>query len=744
MPQTSDHALSARVALTTGASFWHTQPIAGFAPLMLADGPHGIRAQIASSDHLGIAPSQPATCFPPASGLGQSWDPELAKRVGIALGQEAAFFGVSVLLGPGVNIRRDPRGGRNFEYFSEDPIHGSDLASGWVRGVQSQGVGTSLKHFAANNAETDRMRSDSVIDERALREIYLKSFERVVKGAKPWTVMCSYNKVNGTSASQNPWLLQEILRKDWGFDGAVVSDWGAVYNRVESLRAGLDLEMPSGGDRSVQKVVAALEAGSLDISSLDQAVSNLERLATRVNSKSAEPADFEANHLLAREVAARSIVLLKNQNNVLPLRQDARVAVIGAFATAPRIQGGGSSHVVPTRVDIPLDEIRNRSASGDLVSYSEGFSLAGASDSDALLVEQATKAAAAAEVAVLFLGLSASEESEGFDRTSITLPERQIALLRAVSLVQPNTVVFLSHGGTVLLAEVETLAGAILDGALLGQGGGHAVAAVLFGAVNPSGRLSETVPAKLEDAPSYGNFPGEFSQVLYGESIFVGYRGYDLKDIAVTFPFGFGLSYTQFQYGELGLQKVDSGVRVSIEIRNVGDRAGREVVQFYSGKPDSKVRRAVRELKSFVSVQLEPAESKTIEAVISFEDLKHWDILTSSWVLEGGDWEFYAAASSRDVRSTAQINLPRSGLVPLLTMSSTVFEVLEDPIAGPLLMNLLPKPSSDVDAGEVLGIDLAAIMGSFPISSMVLTQQDHTKEFESLIKAANSARAEIR
>ena len=342
MPKEITGSLTERAALLTGASFWKSQSIGELPPLYLTDGPHGIRAQLASADHLGLAPSEPATCFPPASGLSQSWDISLAGRVGKALGCEAGFFGVSVLLGPGINIRRDPRGGRNFEYFSEDPIHGSELAISWIHGVQSQGVGTSLKHFAANNAETDRMRSDSIVDARALREIYLRSFERVVKRAKPWTVMCSYNKINGISASQNSWLLNDVLRGDWGFDGVVVSDWFAVYDRVEALRAGLDLEMPAGGESSVSKVVAAIENGDLPEATLNNAVKNLHRLALRVNQGQAEPADFAANHNLAREAAARSIVLLENKSNLLPLRPETRVAVIGPFASEPRFQGGGS------------------------------------------------------------------------------------------------------------------------------------------------------------------------------------------------------------------------------------------------------------------------------------------------------------------------------------------------------------------------------------------------------------------
>ena len=740
MPEDTSGSLQERAALVTGASFWKTQPIGAYPPLFLTDGPHGVRAQLKAADHLGLAPSEPATCFPPASGLSQSFDAELVSRVGKALGTEAAFFGVSVLLGPGTNIRRDPRGGRNFEYFSEDPIHGSDLAISWIQGVQSQGVGTSLKHFAANNAETDRMRSDSIVDPRALREIYLRSFERVVRVAKPWTVMCSYNKINGVSASENSWLLTEVLRDDWGFDGIVVSDWGAVYDRVEALRAGLDLEMPAGGESSVSKVVAAIEDGSLAEESLNKAVANIHRLAERVSKTQAEKADFDANHVLAREAAARSIVLLENKTNLLPLRAEASVAVIGPFAIEPRFQGGGSSHVVPTQLDIPLEQMKALAVSSDKITYSQGFSL-GSDLAEPELVIEAASAAASAEVAVLFLGLSAKDESEGFDRQHIDLPDTQLELLRAVVKVQPNTVVVLSHGGTILLGEVKELASSVLTGALLGQGGGHAMAAVLYGAVNPSGRLSETVPVRLEDAPSFGNFPGEFSSVLYGESIFVGYRGYDFAGLDVCYPFGYGLSYTKFSYGAVSAKQAGSSIKVSLTITNEGKREGREVVQFYAGKADSPIRRAPVELKAFAVVDLAAGESKTVESEILLSDLNHWDSRTNAWAREGGSWTIYAAASSRDLRSSVELNLEKFGQEPALSMNSTIAEVMQDPIAGPGLAGFLPKPPEGVDPGEALGIDLAAMMGSFPVGAMSLISAEQKAELKVLLERANEARS---
>lgn len=703
-----------QAALGSGASFWSSKAVGPIPSFILTDGPHGVRRQMDGDDALGISKSVPSTCFPPASGLGQSWDADLLKRVGTALGLEARALGVGVLLGPGVNIRRDPRCGRNFEYFSEDPVLGGSLGAAWVQGVQSEGVGTSVKHFAANNAEHDRMRSSSDVADRALREIYLRSFQRVVEDAKPWTVMCSYNKINGTYASQNSWLLTDVLRTEWGFDGVVVSDWGAVVDRVAAVAAGLDLEMPASGSDAA--VVAAVEAGSLPAPVVARAAERSALLGLRVaeGAKRAAEVDVDTQHALAREAASRSIVLLKNDSGLLPLAPTGRIAVLGAFAENPRFQGGGSSHVVPTRIDVPLDQLR-AAAPDAVVDYSAGFRLDGATD-DALAAE-AVELARAADTVVLFLGLGDRDESEGFDRDHIRLPATQLALLESVAAVTERLVVVLSHGGVVELDAVDRLATAVLDGALLGQAGGSAIADVVFGVVNPSGRLTESVPVRLQDSPAYLNFPGENSHVLYGEGIYVGYRWYDAREMRVTYPFGHGLSYTTFDYSDLRLTIEESGIRASVAVTNTGPVAGREVVQFYTALPSSAVQRPPRELKGFGTIDLEPGATGRVETLIRFTDLAYWETRVDAWKIEGGDYTVEAGASSRDIRISGTVAVAGTGPKVPFSRDSTLGEVMTDPAAaaafGPALQAMAPS-----DIGDVLGMDLAKMMESFPISRL--------------------------
>ncbi len=718
MPKATDLPLDESAALGSGASFWKTKTAAGLEAIVLSDGPHGVRAQNAAVDHLGIAPSEPATCFPPAAGLAQSWNTELAAAVGSAIAREARHYGVGVQLGPGINIRRDPRGGRNFEYFSEDPFLSGELGAAWVRAVQEGGVGASVKHFAANNAEHDRMRSDSRIDARTLREIYLRAFERVVRNAAPWTVMASYNRINGTYACENSWLLTEVLRGEWGFDGVVVSDWGAVDDRVASVAAGLDLEMPGSGGGSDEAVVAAVNTGVLDRADVDAAAQNvltlLERVADGAERQPAGEIDFARNHEVAREAARGSIVLLKNDGDLLPLSSSGQIAVIGAFAQTPRYQGGGSSHVNATRVDIPLDEIRALAPEAT-VTYSVGFGAEASSD----LTQDAVEAAAASDVAVVFLGLADHEESEGADRVDIDLPAAQIELLRAVVDAQPNTVVVLSHGGVVQLTEVAALSPAILDGALLGQAGGGAIADTLFGLSNPSGRLSETSPVRLKDTPAYLSFPGEESTVRYAEGLFVGYRWYDARDIAVTYPFGHGLSYTTFDYTNAAVSVDAEGLHVHVTVRNTGARDGREVVQVYVGKPDSAVTRAIRELRGFANVFIAAGEEKDVVIDIPRSDLAYWSEPLNRWIVEGGQYVIELGASSRDIRHSLIADLVGDEVRAPLTPHSTFGEVMADPIAGPLIASLSPQRDNDSVNSESLGIDVGAMMAQIPLSRMV-------------------------
>ncbi|HTU75924.1 MAG TPA: glycoside hydrolase family 3 C-terminal domain-containing protein [Trebonia sp.] len=744
-----------KAALTSGANNWLTKEAAGVPAVRFSDGPHGLRRTDTDAPSA-VARSKPATCFPPAAGLAQSWDPDLARRVGVALARECRAAGVDVLLGPGVNIKRSPLAGRNFEYYSEDPVLTAVLATAWIRGVQSGGVGTSVKHFAANNAEHDRMRSSSDIDPRALREIYLHAFQRVVRDAQPWTIMCSYNKINGVFAAENHFLLTEVLRDEWGFDGAVVSDWGAVADRAAAVAAGCDLAMPSPGAASDAELGQAVRQGQLPEAALDQAVARITTLAKRAEAGRAEAEraraeraeasqgpggagyDADAHHALAREAAARSIALLKNDDDLLPLSPDQSIAVIGVFAAEPRYQGGGSSHVTPTRLDSGLDGIRTQAPSA---AYAPGFTVDG-SGADEALVAEAVAAARAADSVVLFLGLAALQESEGFDRTTIDLPAEQLQLAAAVVAANPRTVAAVSHGGVLRLAPLADLVPAILDGALLGQAGGSALADVIFGLVNPSGRLAETVPVRIQDTAAYLNFPGEHSHVLYGEGIFVGYRWHDARDLPVTFPFGHGLSYTTFGYGDLRLSADEAGISVTVAVTNTGSRAGREVVQAYVGLPSSAVGRAPRELKGFAVVDLEPGERGDVVIEVRRDDLAYWDRRVDRLVVEGGDYAVSVGASSRDLRASGCVTVAGDALRIPLTLESTLMEVLADPVAATLVAEATATlmPAEDLNETEAMGVDILSLIGSAPVGRMIsLTGGALTREqLEQLLAKANA------
>jgi beta-glucosidase len=726
--------LEEKASLTSGSSFWLTQGVtrAGIPEVLLTDGPHGVRKQRGGVDHVGLADSVPATCFPPAVALGSTFDPDLLERVGVALGEEAAAEGVGVLLGPGINIKRSPLCGRNFEYLSEDPVVSGILGAALVRGLQSQGVGASLKHFAANNQEADRMRVSADIDERPLREIYLRGFQRVVTEAEPWTLMCSYNKINGTYASQNRWLLTDVLRGEWGFTGLVMSDWGAVDDRVAGLAAGLDLEMPSSEGRTDAEIVAAVRAGSLEEASLDLAatrVVDLVQKALRRDGRDSggtrrddgEGYDVDAHHALAREVAARSVVLLEN-DGILPLAPTTRVAVIGAFAAQPRYQGAGSSLINPTRLDTALDGMREHAAEGT-VTYAAGF-LLGDTDSAAAqtaeeLVREAVAAAGASDVAVLFLGLPAELESEGFDRADIELPAEQLALLDAVANANPRVVVVLSNGGVVRLGEVADRSAAVVEGWLLGQAGGTAVADVLYGVVNPSGRLAETIPHRLQDSPAYLDFPGERGHVRYGEGLFVGYRWYDARELDVAHPFGHGLSYTTFEYSELSVTPDADGLAVSVTVTNTGERDGREVVQVYTGLASSEVARPPRELKAFASVALAVGESRVVELRVSRADLACWDIRSDAWVVEGGSYAVEVGASSRDIRGSETVAVAGDEVAVPLTLESSLDEVMADPEAAQLVREGLSRFLDDPDMVKLIGSAPVGRILGFPGTGVV-------------------------
>lgn len=733
-------SLEQLASLGGGASFWESKTVPGVPSFFMSDGPHGLRKQEGdAADHLGLGASVPATCFPPAVSLGQSWDPQLAERVAAALAVESQAQGVDVLLGPGINIKRDPRCGRNFEYLSEDPFLTGLLATSWVNGLQGGGVGASLKHFAANNAEFDRMRLSSDVDERPLHEIYLRAFETVVRDAQPWTVMCSYNRINGVLASQNRWLLTEVLRDRWGFEGAVISDWGAVADRVAAVEAGLDLQMPGDTAASDAAVMAAVDAGILPRGSAERAARAVARTALLAEQSRREvTVDYDAHHALARETAGRSIVLLQNDSALLPLESVGRIAVIGPFATAPRYQGGGSSHVRPTRLDIPLDQIRD-AAPNVHVTYAVGFTTDGEGDQDALHAE-AVAAAAAADVAVLFLGLAEHQESEGFDRDDIELPVEQLALLEAVAAAQPRSVVVLAAGGVLRLAPVAAAACAILNGGLLGQAGGSAIADVLFGKVNPSGRLAETVPLRLQDAPSYLHFPGGHSRVRYGEGLFVGYRGYDARDQAVLYPFGHGLSYTTFTYEQLDLQAAEDGLQVTVQIRNTGSVAGREIVQLYATKQGSSVSRAPQELVGVGSIDLEPGATGTVQITVKRRDLAYWDDQLGRWIVEDGRYRIIAAKSSRDPQLTQETTVVGDDVRVPFTADSTIGEVMANPAAAAIAMAAFGPMMPQEGAGAELGMDVMKMMASMPLGRVLGgADEQSAQHLEALLGGLNAA-----
>lgn len=704
-PAPSRLSLAEKASLTSGAGDFVTTavPSAGIPAVTLSDGPHGLRLPKEAGDggQVDLHSAAPATCFPPAVALGSSWDPELARRVAGAIAAEAAAHGIRVVLGPGINIKRSPLCGRNFEYFSEDPLLTAELGGAVVRGLQEAGVGAALKHYAANNQETDRMRVSADVDERPLREIYLRAFERIVRRDRPWSVMSSYNAVNGVPVSENTRLLTDILRTEWGFDGIVMSDWGAVRDRVTALRAGLDLQMPGTGGRTDREVVAAVSAGDLDAAVLDTAVERLVRFARRA--ASAPPAGrtvaAEEHHRLAGQAADRCVVLLKNDAGLLPL-DPARgtVAVIGELARTPRYQGAGSSQVTPTRLDTPLDRLRELSA-GARVDFAPGYPLPGGTPQDAAaealpedaLADEAVRLASASDTVVLFLGLPAQDESEGFDRDHIDLPGAQLRLLERVRSANPRVCVVLSNGGVVRTAPWHETVPAVVEGWLLGQAGGGALARVLFGAVNPSGKLAETIPLRLEDTPSFLSFPGEQGRVRYGEGVFVGYRGYDARRSEVAFPFGHGLSYTTFDYSGLRVTARDEGgavLTVALTVTNTGDREGREVVQIYSGGPaGSAVARPPRELRGFTSVTLAPGESREVVVDLARDALAYYSPREAGWRVEGGVYRIEAGSSSRDIRLSAEVTVAGDPSRLRLSGRNTLAEWLRHPVGGPLLMD---------------------------------------------------------
>jgi beta-glucosidase len=703
-------SLERKSVLLSGQDFWSTPAVeeAGLPAVVLTDGPHGVRRQQAGFDQIGLLDSVPATCFPPAVAVASSWDPAVAERVGAAVGVEARAIGVPVVLGPGVNIKRSPLCGRNFEYYSEDPLLAGALGAAHVRGQQGEGVGASVKHFAVNNQETQRMQVSADVDERTLREIYLPAFERVVTESRPATVMCAYNRVNGVYASQHRWLLTEVLREEWGFTGAVVSDWGAVDDRVAALQAGLDLQMPGDSGAGNRRVVEAVRAGELDEAVVDRSARRVAALAGLVGVPS-DGFDADTHHALARELAAGCAVLLKNDRDALPLASGARVAVVGEFARTPRFQGGGSSHVNATRVDDALAALQETLP----VTFAAGFTLDGSGDAAALR-EEAVGIARDAEVTVVFAGLAEADESEGFDRTTLDLPAVQVELIGAVAAVSRRTVVVLSSGGVVSLEGWHDDVDAVLAGFLLGQAGGSALADLLTGRANPSGRLAETIPLRLQDTSSYLNFPGEQGHVRYGEGVMVGYRHHVTTGTPVRYPFGHGLSYTTVETTDLQV-RTDGNDRatVTVTVTNTGERAGRHVVQVYVATSAGPVRRPARELRAFGKVALEPGESQTVTFELDRRAFAYWDVREHDWVVAPGEYTVQVGRSSADVVAERTVTLAGDEIVPELTLQSSVAEWFAHPVAGaPLLEGFLASMPSGAAA---MHEGMLQMVGSMPM-----------------------------
>ena len=655
----SQMTLKEKASLCSGKDFWHLKSIErlGLPEIMVCDGPHGLRKQNAENKKVGIGNSYPATCFPTAVTTACSWDRDLIYKMGQALAEECLQHGVSVLLGPGVNIKRSPLCGRNFEYFSEDPELAGEMGAAFIAGVQSKGIGTSLKHFAGNSQEMKRMTSNSIIDERALREIYLRAFEKAVKKSQPWTVMNAYNLLNGTYCSENDWLQNKVLRDEWGFKGAVISDWGAVNDRVAGLNAGNDLEMPSSGGVNDAKIVEAVKCGVIDETTLDERVDKLIDIILKgaANKKPGYKFDVKAHNLLSRQIAEQSMVLLKNDGNILPLKrvEGEYVAVIGAFADNPRYQGAGSSIINPTMIDSGRRAFNNSPIS---VKFADGYDRSGKRKNEDAYITEACNLAKNASKAVVFIGLTDDYESEGFDRSTMKLPDGHNRLVEAVSRVNDNVIVVLEGGSPVEMPWADDVK-AILNAYLGGQSVAPAIVDVLTGKANPCGKLAETYPVCLKDTPTSFRYPDSKENVQYRESIFIGYRYYDKVERNVRFPFGFGLSYTSFEYSDIKLKKKNltkgEGAKVTFTIKNTGDVAGSEIAQVYIAKPESKIFRAPKELKGFVKIHLEPGEEKKVTVELDDRAFAFWNTATEDWCVESGEYKILVGASSRDIRLEA-------------------------------------------------------------------------------------------
>lgn len=708
----SKMTIKEKAALCIGASAWCTASVRrlGIPQIVMTDGPHGVR-KVENIDEVqnvfSLTKSVPSTCFPTASAVACTWDTELIHEMGEAIGQECIAQDIDILLGPGNNMKRTPLCGRNFEYFSEDPYLSGDLAAAFINGVQSKGIGTALKHFAANNQEYKRHTISSEIDERTLREIYLVAFERAIKKSKPWSVMCAYNKVNGTYCSESNELLTKILREEWGFDGFIMSDWGAVHDRAQSLKAGVDLEMPGPQKKSFKELIKAIKNEEIEEKMLDETVKNIIEAVVKCKKAKKDDKEFDKNvhHELARKIASESMVLLKNNSDILPLKTPKTIAVIGKSAKEPHIQGGGSSQVNPTNIDIPYEQIERLAGDAEIL-YEEGYTMKEEIDKD--MIDRAKSIAKDSDVALLFIALPPYKEFESYDRDDIELTKHQIKLINEVASVQSKTVVILNNGSPISMKDWIDNIPSVLQTWFMGQGGGKAVADILFGKVNPSGKLTETFPVKLNDNPTYINYPGENDKVLYGEGIFMGYRYYDKKEMEVQFPFGYGLSYTTFEYSNLNVSsdkfKDIKGLTVEVDVKNTGNLLGKEVVQLYVRDVESKLARPVKELKGFKKIKLEPGETKTVSFNLDRRDFAYYHPTHKKWITEDGEFQIIIGKSSRDICLTKKVDLISTTELPCtLNHNSTIREWLEDKEGRKIIESLSKDIMSRKDFQDVSG-----------------------------------------
>ena len=741
--------LEEKCSMLSGMDFWHLQSVErlGIPAVMVSDGPHGLRKQDDKADHLGINVSIPAVCFPAACATAASFDRSLLRRIGEAMGDQCQHERVGVNLGPAINIKRSPLCGRNFEYMSEDPYLAGELAVSMIQGIQSRNVGTSVKHFAANNQEHRRMSSDSVMDERTLREIYLPAFEAAARRGRAWTFMCSYNKLNGEYASQNRDLLTGILRKEWGFDGYVMSDWGAVSDRVKGVEAGLDLEMPASGGERDRQVFRAVREGRLDEKYVDQAVERILEVSLRYlnNARPDTPWDKEADHELAGRAAAECMVLLKNEAGILPLRKEEKIALIGEFAEKPRFQGGGSSHINCFKVTSLLEAL----ADNENVTYVQGYSIRNGAE-DASLLAQAVAAAKAADKAVIVAGLPDSFESEGYDRTHMRMPENQNALIEAVAEANPNTVVLLYNGSPVEMPWIDAVQG-LIEGYLGGQNVGWASRAVLYGEVNPSGRLPETFPEHLEDTPCYLTYGGEGNRAEYSEGLFVGYRWYTSKLQPVLFPFGYGQSYTTFAYSGLRLSaesiKDTETLTVRVDVTNTGSVPGKEVVQLYVAPPEADVIRPVRELKGFEKIELAPGETGTVKFTLDKRSFAHWDTGIHDWYVTGGSYDIQICRNAEEVELAGCVNVESTRRLPRHYDADTIIMDLDEK-AAEVLKNCMQEAMAGLGEGDgqedsAVSAEMGmAMMRYMPLRGMLSFGSMTLEKLDGLVKLLNDAEKE--